>query len=386
MKNIAVFTGTRAEYGLLFWLLKSLAENDNVSLQLLVGGTHLSNEFGHTIDQINKDGFSISAKLDYLSSSDSPLGVANSLALAITSAAKAFEQLRPDILVILGDRYEALGVAQAALLFQIPIAHIHGGEITEGAVDDAIRHSLTKLSHLHFTATESYRQRVIQLGENPEHVLNVGAPGIDSINQYDLLSVEQLNQYFDEKLVKPFFVVTYHPVTLSSDGAISAFENLLAVLTLYQDYQMIISYPNADAFSRQIIELLTSYQDRLPTRVLLVKSMGQVRYLSAMKHASAVIGNSSSGIIEAPSFNVPTVNIGERQKGRIASDSVIHCGESKQAINSAINLALSEGFRSKLKKIINPYGMGGASEKIVNTLTKTDLDKLIHKQFYDTQN
>ncbi len=312
MKNIAVFTGTRAEYGLLYWLLKSLKENPSINLQLLVGGTHLSNEFGHTIDQIAADGFSISAKLDYLSSSDSAIGVANSLAHAITTSAKAIEQLRPDIIVILGDRYEALGVAQAALLFQTPIAHIHGGEITEGAVDDAIRHSLTKMSHLHFTATEDYRQRVIQLGENPELVFNVGAPGIDSINQYDLLSLEQLNDYFEGKLTKPFFVVTYHPVTLSREGAITAFENLLAVLECFQGYQMIISYPNADTFSKKIIELLNAYQDKLPGRVLLVKSMGQLRYLSAMKHANAVIGNYSSGIIEPPTFKVTTVNIGER--------------------------------------------------------------------------
>lgn len=383
MKKIAVFTGTRAEYGLLYWILKGLEKADNVKLQLMVGGMHLSHEFGHTVDQIIADGFTISVKLNYLSSSDTPVGIAKSLALAITTSTKAIEKLQPDIIVILGDRYEALGVAQAALLSQVPVAHIHGGEITEGAFDDAIRHSLTKLSHLHFTSTESYRQRVIQLGERPEQVFNVGAPGVDSINQYNLLSREQLNTYFDEELSEPYFVVTYHPVTLSLAGAMTAFENMLSVLENFHCYQMIISYPNADTFGREIISLLKSYQQKLPNRVFLVKSMGQLRYLSAVKHAKAVIGNSSSGIIEAPSFNVPTVNIGNRQKGRIACDSVIHCGESKQAIEEAIKHALSAQFRSTLDNLTNPYGDGGASEKIAHILRTAHFNNLIHKQFYD---
>ena len=383
MKNIAVFTGTRAEYGLLYWLLKSLENNVNVNLQLFVGGTHLSYEFGHTVDQIVADGFPITAKLDYLLPSDTPVGLAKSLALAITTTAEAIEEHQPDIIVILGDRYEALGVAQAALLSQVPVAHIHGGEVTEGAFDDAIRHSLTKLSHLHFTSTESYRQRVIQLGENPKHVFNVGAPGIDSIKQYDLLTRAQLCDYFDGKLTRPFFVVTYHPVTLSSDGAIKAFKNMLRVLDKFQGFQMIISYPNADTFGREIIRLLKAYQQQLQSRVFLVKSMGHLRYLSAMKHSQVVIGNSSSGIIEAPSFGVPTVNIGDRQKGRTASDSVLHCGESEKAIEETIQYALSLEFNNKIKKVTNPYGIGGASEKIAQKLNMICFNKLIHKHFHD---
>lgn len=382
MRKIAVFTGTRAEYGLLYWLLKSLENDTNVNLQLFVGGTHLSHEFGHTIDHIIKDGFEITAKLDFISSADSHVAIAQSLALAITTTAQAIEDHQPDIIIILGDRYEALGVAQAALISQIPIAHIHGGEVTEGAFDDAIRHSLTKLSHLHFTSTECYRQRVIQLGENPEHVFNVGAPGIDSIAKYKLLTREALCKYFDNKLTQSFFVVTYHPVTLCVDGAIEAFKNMLKVLEKFDTYQMIISYPNADTFGGEIIELLKSFQHRLYNRVFLVKSMGHLRYLSAMKHASAVIGNSSSGIIEAPSLCIPTVNIGDRQKGRIASDSVLHCGESESAIEDAIQYALSTQFNNKLKKIANPYGNGGASAKIAAKLNETCFDELIQKRFY----
>ncbi len=383
MKKVAVFTGTRAEYGLLYWLLKLLEAEDEVDLQLFVGGTHLSHEFGHTIDQIIADGLPITAKLDFLLSADTPVAIAQSLALTVTSTAEAIDEHKPDIIVILGDRYEAFGVAQAALISQVPIAHIHGGEITEGAIDDAIRHSLTKLSHLHFTSTECYRQRVIQLGENPEHVFNVGAPGIDSINQYELLTREQLCNYFNGQLTMPYFVVTYHPVTLCVDGAIEAFTNMLNILEKLQGYQMIISYPNADTFGRKIIELLKEFQLRLQDRVFLVKSMGHLRYLSAMKHASVVIGNSSSGIIEAPSFRVPTVNVGDRQKGRLASDSVLHCKESKNDITEAIEYALSAEFKNIIKHAVNPYGNGGASKKIAQKLTTTSFDKLIHKHFYD---
>lgn len=383
MKKIAVFTGTRAEYGLLYWLLKLLEKSKSINLQLLVGGTHLSHKFGHTVDQIHADGFVISAKVDSLTLSDTPAGIAETMGRTIKATAQAFEDLQPDIIVLLGDRYETFAVAQAALLCQIPIAHIHGGEITEGAFDDAIRHSLTKLSHLHFTSTESYRQRVIQLGETPKHVFNVGAPGIDSINQYDLLTREQLCDYFDGKLIKPFFVVTYHPVTLCLDGAIEALKNMLNVLEGIDNYQMIISYPNADTFSHEIISLLEEYQTRLSDRVFLVKSMGHLRYLSAMKHASAVIGNSSSGIIEAPSLNVPTINIGDRQKGRITSDSVLHCGVSKAEIKKTVKQALSEQFTSTIKCAINPYGTGGASERIYQKLDTTCFTKLIHKHFHD---
>ena len=383
MKKIAVFTGTRAEYGLLYWVLKLLEAEDDVDLQLFVGGTHLCHEFGHTIDQIITDKFPITAKLDFLLPDDSPVGIAKSLAKAVTTAAEAIAAHHPDIIVLLGDRYEALGVAQAALISQVPIAHIHGGEITEGAFDDSIRHSITKLAHLHFTSTEIYRKRVLQLGENSEYVFNVGAPGIDSINQCQLLTREELNQYFDDRLTSPFFVVTYHPVTLSSLGAIDAFKNMLKVLESFEDYQMIISYPNADTYAREIIQLLKDYQQRFPRRVFLVKSMGQLRYLSAMNYASAIIGNSSSGIIEAPSFCIPTVNIGNRQKGRVASESVLNCQESQQDIKKTIEYALSPHFKKIIKKSINPYGDGGASKQIVQKLKTISFDKLIHKHFHD---
>jgi UDP-hydrolysing UDP-N-acetyl-D-glucosamine 2-epimerase len=383
MRHIAVFTGTRAEYSLLYFLLKYLQDDADINLQLFVGGTHLSNEFGHTIDQIISDGFSVTEKLDFLLPAATPNAISKSLALAITTTADAIVKHCPDVIVVLGDRYEALGVAQAAMINQTPIVHIHGGEITEGAYDDAIRHAITKLAQLHFTATEPYRNRVIQLGEQPEHVFNVGAPGIDSIKQLTLLSRDELSEYFAGKLVKPYFLVTYHPVTLSKAGAIEGLKNLLLALDSFEDYQIIITYPNADSFGNDIIEHLQAYAKQHQEKVLLVKSLGQLRYLSAIKHAEAVIGNTSSGIIEVPSLHVPTVNIGDRQKGRIASGSVIHCANSVADIHAAIRKAISSEFKSSIASLENPYGQGGASKAIYNTLKSFELSGIIQKTFFN---
>jgi len=379
MKKIAVFTGTRAEYGLLYWILKALHETDNVDLQLLVGGSHLSHEFGHTVDNIEKDGFIVTERLEFLLASDSRQAISKSLALAVIAGADCLERLKPDLLVLLGDRYECLALAQCAMLANIPIAHIHGGEMTQGAVDDVIRHAISKMSHLHFTATKAYQSRVIQLGEHPSRVFDYGAPGLDNIDKLPLLSKKQLADAIEFTHLDQFFLVTYHPVTLSQNDAKVALNNLLTVLAEHTDFQLLITFPNTDSQGRKLIDLLKQFAAKNSDKVKLFESMGQLNYLSAMKHASLVIGNSSSGIIEAPSFQVPTVNIGDRQKGRVAANSVIHCGESTEAISDSIKRALEH----KIEHIVNPYGIGGASEKIVEKLLTIEFDSLLVKSFYD---
>ena len=384
MKKIAVFTGTRAEYGLLYWIIKGLAESEIAELQLYVGGMHLSPEFGKTIQQIEKDNFPISEKLEFLLSSDTAVGIAKSMGLALITAADSFERTKPDLLVVLGDRFESMAICQAAMVAQIPIAHIHGGETTEGLIDEAVRHSITKMSHLHFTATEEYRMRVIQLGEQPSHVFNYGAPGIDSIKRLDLLSLEDLSMSIEFDLVEfPYMVVTYHPVTLSSDGALDDLKQLLCTLRQYPNHKFLITYPNADTHGRALIYLLDEFKEEFPERVLLVRSLGQLRYLSALKYCELVIGNSSSGLIEVPTFKVPTINIGNRQKGRIAGGTVIQCDGDKKSISRAIDEAQSQSFRKKCYESKNPYGVGDSSEKILATLLSSELNGLVYKKFFD---
>lgn len=382
MRKVAVFTGTRAEYGLLSLLLKGLQNSGEIELQLLVGGTHLLHEFGYTINHIINDGFEVTEQLDFLVNSDSAQAVNKSMAQAQILAGECFEKHQPDLLIILGDRFEALAVAQAATIIGVPIAHIHGGEITEAAMDDAFRHAITKLSHWHFTSTEVYRQRVIQLGEQPDTVFNVGAPGIDNIKKLSLLNLDQLAQQLAVKLVQPYFLVTYHPETLSSENPLNAIENLFVAIDKFPEYQVIITYPNADTNGRMIMAALEQYAQTQPERVFLFRSIGQLNYLSAMKHCVAVIGNSSSGIIETPSFNIPTVNIGDRQKGRIASTSVIQCGHSSSEIDASITQALLVEFRQSIATTQNPYGDGNACEKILAHIINAPLPQCI-KRFYD---
>lgn len=383
-RKIAVFTGTRAEYGLLFPLINMLSASQEVNLQLYVGGMHLSPEYGYTISQIEEDGFDITARLEFLLSSGSPLGVSKSMALAQMAAAEAIAIHQPDIIVLLGDRFESLAIAQAAMIAQVPIAHIHGGELTEGLIDDAVRHSISKMSHFHFTACEQYRQRVIQLGEQPSTVFNVGAPGLDNIRVMELLTLNELQASVDLPLSGDFVLATYHPVTLAKGGALIALKNMLVALEKLE-HQVLITYPNADTFGTSLIELLKDYQARFPNKFLLTQSLGQLRYLSAMKHCKAVIGNSSSGIIEAPSMKVPTVNIGNRQRGRISADSVIDCDESKETIAKAITLALSDEHIKLTKTIVNPYGDGQSSRKIAEVLKTAPLDNILQKRFYDLE-
>lgn len=380
-KRVAVFTGTRAEYGLLFWLLKDIQSDSDLTLQLLVSGMHLSPEFGDTYKQIEEDGFNIDEKIEILLSSDSAVGTAKSMGLGVLGFADALSRLAPDVLVILGDRFEALAAAQTAMILRIPIIHLHGGEITEGAYDDAIRHAITKLSYLHGTSTDEYRNRVIQLGESPARVRNIGAIGLDHLNRAFFMTVSELSESLSFELTKPYFVVTYHPVTLGNEFPEESFQSLLDALDEYPDHQVILTYPNADDGGRRIIPMLEDYAASQPKRVLAIPSLGQVRYLSSVKHAAAVIGNSSSGIIEVPAFDVPTVNIGARQKGRLAAKSVLNTTATKESISNAIGLAVSRKYKAEDENIANPYGQGDSSKQVIEMIKGLDFDPC--KSFYD---
>jgi UDP-N-acetylglucosamine 2-epimerase (non-hydrolysing) len=381
MKKIAVFTGTRAEYGLLYWLIKDIQSDDELALQLLVSGTHLSPDFGNTYSQIEQDGFTIDEKIEILLSSDTAVGVAKSMGLGVLGFTDALNRLQPDALVILGDRFEALAAAQTAMILRIPVVHLHGGEITEGAYDDAIRHAITKLSYLHCTSTDESRKRVIQLGETPSRVKNVGAIGLDHLARSHFMTVDELSKSLSFSLKKPFLLVTYHPVTLADEEPVSSFQSLLDSLEQFPDYQVILTYPNADDGGRSIIPLLESYAQNNPNRVLAIPSLGQTRYLSAVKHCAAVIGNSSSGIIEVPSFDVATINIGMRQKGRLSAKSVIDCKADKKAIVDAIDVGLNKTYKMSGEVIFNPYGQGDASGQIVTLLRELQVTPC--KSFYD---
>lgn len=385
-RKICVVTGSRAEYGLLYWLMKEIQDDSALELQVIVTGMHLSPEFGLTWKQVEQDGFIIHRKVEMLLSSDTPVGISKSIGLGVIGFADALEYLQPDLLVVLGDRFEIFAACQAAMVHRIPIAHIHGGEITEGAVDDAIRHAITKMSHLHFTATESYRQRVIQLGEQPQRVFNAGAPGLDNIFRLQLLDKPQLEQAIGFKLGKRNLLVTFHPVTLENATAASQFGNLLKALDCFDDSHIIFTLPNADADGRVIIGMIEQYRQRFPERIASFVSLGSLRYLSALKYMDAVVGNSSSGLIEAPAFKIGTINIGDRQKGRLCADSVIHCEPEVDAIVQAFNRLFSEKFQESLKTVENPYGNSGASAKIKELLKSQSLDGLLKKSFYDLGN
>lgn len=382
-RKICVVTGTRAEYGLLYWSIKSLAEDPAFTLQLMVTGMHLSPEFGLTYKQIEADGFPIDKKVEMLLSSDTPTGIGKSMGLGMIGFVEAFAELKPDLVLLLGDRFEIFSAAAAAMVSRIPIAHCHGGEATEGAFDESIRHSVTKMSHLHFTATEAFRQRVIQLGEHPDTVFNVGALGIESINKLQLLDRAAFEESINFKLGKRNMLVTFHPVTLENSSAGTQFGALLKVLEGLDDTHVIFTKANADTDGRIINQMIDSFAAANPQKVAAFTSLGQLRYLSALQHIDVVVGNSSSGLIEVPSFRKPTVNIGDRQRGRIRAESVIDCQPDIESIQQAIGLAMSQAFRDKLKSVKNPYGTGNASEKIITVLRKVELGGLLKKQFYD---
>jgi len=380
-KKVCIFTGTRAEYGLLKPLMEKIEKEPTLELQVIVSGMHLSPEFGLTYKEIEKGGLKIDEKVEILLSSDTPVGICKSIGLGIISYSETLERLKPDIVVVLGDRFEALAFAIASYVLRIPIAHLYGGELTYGAIDEAFRHSITKMSYLHFTSTEEYRKIVIQLGESPDRVFNVGALGIDNIRKMKLLSKKELEKELDFKFGKRNFLITYHPVTLEKGTTKQQFESLLSVLEEYEDIHLIFTKANADTEGRVINYMIDEFVQRNRERAIAFSSMGQLLYLSTMQYVDAVVGNSSSGIIEAPSFKIGTINIGDRQKGRIKAKSVIDCEPTKESIRKAIETLYSPDFQSKLRNVVNPYGDGYAAERIVRVLSSIDILNL-KKEFY----
>jgi len=383
MRKICVVTGTRAEYGILSHLMKMIKDSDDLQLQIIATNMHLSSEFGMTYKEIETDGFTIDKKVQMLISSDTPNATVKSIGLATIGFADALEDLQPDLLLILGDRYEMLAVVLATLIYKIPVAHLHGGEVTEGAYDDAIRHAITKMSHLHFTSTEDYRKRVIQLGESPDRVFNVGALGVENVLNTPFLSKKQLEDSLNFDLGNKFIIVTYHPVTLGSDFTTEdQFKNLLKALDKYSEYKIIFTMPNSDTGGRIIIDLINNYVNNDPKRSVVYHSLGRTRYFSALKYTDAVVGNSSSGIIEAPAFGIPTLNIGDRQKGRITAPSVVQCGVTIDEIKQGIDKVLSHQQKEIAKQKVNPYMQPNTSSQILNILKEFSLDKLVNKTFF----
>ena len=368
MRKICVITGTRAEFGLLRPLITLIAKDEELQLQLIATGMHLSPEFGYTLDEIIASGFVVDKKVECLLSSDTSVGVSKTIALAISGFADAFEVLQPDLVVVLGDRTEILGAVIAAGMANIPIAHLHGGETTEGAYDEAIRHSITKFSHLHFTSTEAYRKRVIQLGEQPEMVFNVGAIGLDAIKNLKLLNKEEFEKSIGFKLKKRNVLITYHPVTLEKEAPIQTFENILQALDQLSETGLIFTHANSDKNGRVINKMITEYVDIHKEKAVAFKSLGQLRYLSALQFVDFVIGNSSSGILEVPAFYIPTINIGDRQKGRICNESVINSNNSLEDIEKSITFALNKQFRETIQQQEMLYGNGTAAEKILKVI------------------
>ena len=383
-RKICIVTGTRAEYGLLYWLMKEIGTDLDLQLQLIATGMHLSPEFGLTYQQMEADGFTIDAKVEMLLSSDSPVGIAKSMGLGVIGFADALDRLKPDILVVLGDRFEILAAVQAAMVARIPIAHIHGGEATEGLIDEAIRHAVTKMSHLHFTAAEPYRKRVIQLGEAPERVFNVGAVGLDNLTQLNLLTRLELEKALSFRLSpSPVILCTYHPVTLSEDDAGYALKELFKALDRMPDIKVVFTKGNADTGGRVISQMIDDYACNNSERVAAFVSLGQVRYLSLLRESDLVLGNSSSGIVEAPTACTPTVNIGDRQRGRLKAPSIIDCDESADSIAAAIKKALSPEFQKVAAEGRTFFGEGGASKRIKQVLKVSSLEGVLLKHFHD---
>lgn len=383
-RKICVVTGGRAEYGLLYWLMKEIQVDPALELQIAVTGMHLSPEFGMTVTEIEKDGLPIAARVEMLLSSDSPVGITKSMGLGLIGFADAFARLQPDLILVLGDRFEILAAAQAALFARIPLAHIHGGELTEGAADESIRHALTKLAHLHFVAADPYRRRVIQLGEQPERVFLTGAPGLDHVVKTPRLSRSALAAELGMELNKgPLFLVTYHPATLGDTPPEAAFAELLAALNAFPESRIIFTRPNADTHGRGLNDCIDHYVEAHPERTKAFTSLGQLRYLSAVETADAMIGNSSSGLTEGPLLKCPTVNIGNRQGGRLRAPSVLDCGESRADIEACIRRAMSAEHRAITDQGVSVYGHGDASRRIVDILRTVSLDGLTVKPFHD---
>ncbi len=381
MRKICVITGTRAEYGLLYWLMKEISADKDLCLQIIATGMHLSPEFGDTYQQIERDGFIIDKKVHMLLSSDSKVGIGKSMGLGMIGFSDAFNDLSPDLIVLLGDRFEIFSASSAAMVAKIPVAHIHGGESTEGAFDESIRHSITKMSHLHFTATEEYKNRVIQLGEQPERVFNVGGLGVDNINKLNLLSRVDFEKTINFSLGEKNILVTFHPVTLENSTAKIQFMELLDSIDELKDTKIIFTKANSDTDGRAINSMIDNYVVN-HDHAIAFTSMGQVNYLSALQFVDAVVGNSSSGLLEAPSFKIGTIDIGDRQKGRIKAESVISCIPVKERISSALKKLYLEDFQNIINNVENPYKKNGSSKSIIQVIKSYPLKKIINKKFF----
>ena len=381
MRKVCVVTGTRAEYGLLSRLMWLIRADHDLTLQIIATNMHLSPEFGLTYKEIEADGFTIDKKVEMLLSSDTSNAITKSIGLATIGFADAYEDLQPDILLILGDRFEILAAATAALIYKIPVAHLHGGEITEGAYDDAIRHAITKMSHLHFVSTEIYRQRVIQMGEHPSTVFNVGALGCENIKSLKLMRKDELEKSLGFKLDRNTILITYHPVTMECNTSEQQFRELLSAIDLFPELKVIFTMPNSDTDGRIIMNMIKEYVAKNPERTVWFDSLGCYRYLSVLQYIGGVVGNSSSGIIEVPSFHIPTINIGDRQKGRVAAASVLNSKPTQQDIQQRLAAILAPGYLNSLVSVTNPYDMPDTAKNILDTLKHQPIVSI--KSFYN---
>lgn len=381
-RRVCVVTGTRAEYGLLRWVMEGIRASKTLELQIVATGMHLSPDFGLTYREIEKDGFEIDAKVDMRLESDSPAGIARSMGLGLIGFGEELDRLRPDIMVVLGDRFELLPAVAAATVARIPVAHLHGGETSEGAFDEALRHAITKMSHLHFVAAEEYRRRVIQLGEDPERVFLAGGLGVDSMTKLELLGRAELEERLGFRFGAKNLLITFHPVTLEDSTAEGQMAELLAALDGRTGTNLIFTMPNADTGGRALIEMIEAFVET-HSNARAFTSLGQLLYLSCLRNVDAVVGNSSSGLTEAPSFRKATINIGDRQRGRLKAASVIDCDPRRDSIARALDKAYSAEFQRLLSGVRNPYGEGGASELVVRVLEEYPLDSILKKSFHD---
>ena len=381
-RKICVVTGSRADYGLLRWVMQGIKDDPGLTLQVIATGMHLSESFGLTYTEIEGDGFEIDFKVATLSNVDTPVGISEAMGKGLIGCAKAFSNLQPDIIVVLGDRFEIFAAVAAALVAKIPVAHLHGGETTVGAFDESFRHSITKMSQLHFVAAKEYRDRVIQLGENPNNVFLVGGLGIDNIKKLTLLSKAELEDFMEFKLGRKSLMVTFHPVTLDNETAENQMSELLNALSGLQDTSIIFTMPNADTGGQALINMVREFVVQ-NANARAFTSLGQLRYLSCIAYVDGVVGNSSSGLAEVPTFKKGTINIGDRQLGRLQANSVINCAPKAQAIRDAIDRLYSDDFQANLMETMNPYGEGGASAKVVNVLREAALEGIVKKTFHD---
>ena len=381
-RKICIVTGSRAEFGLLYWLIKKVMADQELKLQLIVTGMHLSSSFGLTYKEIEKH-FKINEKINIQLTSDTSIGISKSMSVAQRSFSKAYNKLKPNIVVVLGDRYEIFSAATAAMIAKIPIAHIHGGEITEGSWDDSIRHCISKMAHLHFTATKEYRKRVIQLGEEPKRVFNVGGMGIENIKKLKLLDKKEFEKSINLKLNEKNILVTFHPVTLEYKTVKKQFQELLDVIKGLKDTNIIFTKSNSDTDGKIINHMIDEFVNKNIDKSVGFVSLGQLKYLSALQYVDAIVGNSSSGLLEAPSFKIGTINIGDRQKGRIKAKSVIDCSPNSKSIKKAFTKIYSKKFQEQLKKVKNPYGDKSASKQIIKVIKKIKLNNILKKKFYD---